>query len=696
MSSMTYSNGGIPPTDDASTSSGAIVPNSYLTSNSNATYVTAASSGQYQHYYGHSIPPTQQQQQLLHLRPSSSSSSYSVATLNQLQHQVDFSNSSSSVASSSSSLESSHKIGNRKRSSDRIASATKTSMKRKASNNNDEDDDDEENKYYLRGGSSSNMMISTHNHNLNSDGIGDEDKEKQARENHCEIERRRRVKMASYFVELCDMVPACSNLARKPDKLTILRMAAQFMKNIRASNHSSALNSISISSQQDLHKPSFLNDQELKYLMIESCDAFLFALNCENLRVMYVSDAIQNILSYTCQDWYSNYFYDFIHPDDVEKVREQLNLQPVDKSPNGCTVSGRVLDLKSGTVKKDGHTSGTKSISSKRSFICRVRVGSTNPLDHARQNSFINPSTLRRRHRMSLGPSIDGHLYEVVHISGYIRNLTTHLHENTNHHPSSSSNVNGQMAFVAIARLQNSCLPNVNDLTNTPITTLNSITTEFTCRCHRDSGEILFVDQRCTPIIGYKTYELLNKIIYEQIHPDDQMNFQDFYQRTVAQKDLINTSSNLPNITIRFRTNIDNEYVSLKTSMYPFCNPCTDEIEFLIFTFLSTQSTIINKTSVIATANDYNRSSYKTYSRSNTNQTTIEQNSIIHYSSQLSSTYKNSEGQEYSTENNTNDERTYANNKEGSTWASVNDNWTATSNVNNSHVSSHSLYDQYH
>jgi len=380
----------------------------------------------------------------------------------------------------------------------------------------------------------------------------------------------------------------------------------------------------------------------------------------------------------------------------VEKVREQLNLQPQDGSPNSG--GGRVLDLKTGTVKKDGHASNARLVSSKRSFICRLRVGSTNPIDHIHQNPFINPSILRRRHRTSLGPSIDGQLYEVVHISGYIRNLTTHHHhDNTNHHPS-SSNSNGQTAFVAIARIQNSCTPNVNDLTNGSISTLNSVTTEFTCRCHWDTGEILFIDQRCTPIIGYKSHELLHKIIYEQIHPDDQIKFQDLYKRTVAQKTLSNTSTNLSNIIIRFRTNIDNEYISLKTSTYAFCNPCTDEIEFIIVTFLSIQpTTTTNKTSVITNSNDYNLQSYDTYSRTTTTTTT---NPVARYNNQ--------EGQDdYSTGNGNNDGRTYASNNGGSTWASSNDNWTATTttSTNNSHVSATSntdyvdtqtLYHQYH
>lgn len=176
----------------------------------------------------------------------------------------------------------------------------------------------------------------------------DKEKEKQARENHCEIERRRRVKMAAYFNELCVMVPTCNTLQRKPDKLTILRMASSHMRNLRG-NHTNT----SSMSADSAYKPSFLTDQELKHLILEAADGFLFVAQCDTGNIIYVSDAVQSVLSYMPGEMTHRSLFDFVHPDDLAKVKDQLSTQ--ENSSNNTV--GRVLDLKTGTVKKEGHSS---------------------------------------------------------------------------------------------------------------------------------------------------------------------------------------------------------------------------------------------------------------------------------------------------------------------------------------------------
>uniref|UniRef100_A0A8C0GM04 Aryl hydrocarbon receptor nuclear translocator n=1 Tax=Chelonoidis abingdonii TaxID=106734 RepID=A0A8C0GM04_CHEAB len=353
------------------------------------------------------------------------------------------------------------------------------------------------------------------------------DKERLARENHSEIERRRRNKMTAYITELSDMVPTCSALARKPDKLTILRMAVSHMKSLRGTGNTST---------DGTYKPSFLTDQELKHLILEAADGFLFIVSCETGRVVYVSDSVTPVLNQPQSEWFSGTLYDQVHPDDVDKLREQLST-----SENALT--GRILDLKTGTVKKEGQQSMRMCMGSRRSFICRMRSG--------------------------LGAVKDGEPhYVVVHCTGYIKAWPPAGVSLPDDDPDAGQG--SKFCLVAIGRLQVTSSPNCTDL--------NSICqpTEFISR-HNTEGIFTFVDHRCVATVGYQPQELLGKDIVDFCHPEDQQLLRDSFQQVVKLK------GQVLSVMFRFRSK-NREWLWMRTSSFSFQNPYSDEIEYIICT----------------------------------------------------------------------------------------------------------------
>uniref|UniRef100_A0A2I3GMW9 Aryl hydrocarbon receptor nuclear translocator n=1 Tax=Nomascus leucogenys TaxID=61853 RepID=A0A2I3GMW9_NOMLE len=370
------------------------------------------------------------------------------------------------------------------------------------------------------------------------------------RENHSEIERRRRNKMTAYITELSDMVPTCSALARKPDKLTILRMAVSHMKSLRGTGNTSTDGS---------YKPSFLTDQELKHLILEAADGFLFIVSCETGRVVYVSDSVTPVLNQPQSEWFGSTLYDQVHPDDVDKLREQLST-----SENALT--GRILDLKTGTVKKEGQQSSMRMcMGSRRSFICRMRCGSS-AVDPVSVNRL---SFVRNRCRNGLGSVKDGEPhFVVVHCTGYIKAWPPAGVSLPDDDPEAGQG--SKFCLVAIGRLQVTSSPSCTDMSNV------CQPTEFISR-HNIEGIFTFVDHRCVATVGYQPQELLGKNIVEFCHPEDQQLLRDSFQQVVKLKGQV--------LSVMFRFRCKNqEWLWMRTSSFTFQNPYSDEIEYIICT----------------------------------------------------------------------------------------------------------------
>ncbi|XP_026867250.1 aryl hydrocarbon receptor nuclear translocator-like 1b isoform X2 [Electrophorus electricus] len=379
---------------------------------------------------------------------------------------------------------------------------------------------------------------------LGRDCVDQQGRVKNAREAHSQIEKRRRDKMNSFIDELASLVPTCNAMSRKLDKLTVLRMAVQHMKTLRgAANPYTEAN----------YKPAFLSDDELKHLILRAADGFLFVVGCDRGKILFVSESVYKILNYSQNDLIGQSLFDYLHPKDIAKVKEQLSSS--DTAPRE-----RLIDAKTGLPVKTDVAPGPSRLCSgaRRSFFCRMKCN--RPVVKMEDKDL--PSTCSKK-------KADRKSFCTIHSTGYLKSWPpTKMGLDEDGEPDNEGcNLS---CLVAIGRLHPHIVaqPLNGDIRVKP--------TEYVSR-HAIDGKFVFVDQRATAILGYLPQELLGTSFYEYFHQDDIGHLAECHRQVLHMREKINTNC------YKFKIK-DGSFITLRSRWFSFMNPWTKEVEYIVST----------------------------------------------------------------------------------------------------------------
>ncbi|XP_055029993.1 aryl hydrocarbon receptor nuclear translocator-like protein 2 isoform X2 [Misgurnus anguillicaudatus] len=371
------------------------------------------------------------------------------------------------------------------------------------------------------------------------------------REPHSQIEKRRRDKMNNLIDELAAMIPTCNPMSRKLDKLTVLRMAVQHLKSLKGATSSFA---------EANYKPAFLPDDELKHLVLKAADGFLFVVGCDRGKIVFVSESVSKILNYSRTELIGQSLFDYVHPKDIGKVKEQL-------SASELYPRERLIDAKTGLQVQAELPVGVARLCSgaRRSFFCRMKY---NKVTVKEEKGFQAAASKKK----------ESQRYCTVHCTGYMRTWPTRQ-LGTEGEAEADKDSSHFSCLVAVGRVHPHTLPQANG-------EIKVKPTEFVTRYAMD-GKFTFVDQRATTILGYLPQELLGTSCYEYFHQDDLPHLADRHRKEshmgLERLEVLRSKEKIETNCYKFKTKYGS-FVTLQSQWFSFINPWTKEVEYIVST----------------------------------------------------------------------------------------------------------------
>lgn len=133
--------------------------------------------------------------------------------------------------------------------------------------------------------------------------------------------------MNKHLNELVHHLPMSMSKSKKPDKITILKMALQHMKNLKASS--------SILSDSFLCQ-NYITPFELQSLVLKESEEFLIVIKCDSSKILYVSESCSNCIGFSSADLVDKVFFEIVHPSDGKQVKDQLTYHDLNNSNFFC------------------------------------------------------------------------------------------------------------------------------------------------------------------------------------------------------------------------------------------------------------------------------------------------------------------------------------------------------------------------
>ncbi|XP_011299394.1 hypoxia-inducible factor 1-alpha isoform X2 [Fopius arisanus] len=283
-------------------------------------------------------------------------------------------------------------------------------------------------------------------------------------------EKQRRDNLNTNIAMMAAMVPVVAGSSRRQDKISILRLAAAYLRTNFALGRGS---------------PGFLPDQfngvDLEQVFLDSYDgngAFVIIVTTTG-NIIHVSRSVEGPLGHAPTELLGKSLFSYVHPEDHEELTRNLTLTEVLPS----ITDGSNQDHNSSSDDDSNPTVEPNFREQRRNFCIKIAQRTNSRGEHTQ--------------------------YKCFNISGVLRFADFCQKRKGNREYTSTSN---DVIFVGMARLMQRRV--------TELSLFEATKQEYVTR-HLVDGRIIFCDHRISVVAGYMSEEVSGANAFRYMHKDD-------------------------------------------------------------------------------------------------------------------------------------------------------------------------------